>query len=105
MVTALILFLLSNVFPIVEMELKGIRMQTTLWGAVEALYADHRVLVALLVFATTILFPLAEMLMMLYLLVLMARQRYRPQIRRRWTQGQYAGARHRAARRRGVPGP
>ncbi len=74
-VTALILFLLSNVFPIVEMELKGIRAQTTLWGAVEALYADQMVLVALLVFATTILFPLAEMLMMLYLLVLMKRHR------------------------------
>ncbi|HWW06234.1 paraquat-inducible protein A [Collimonas sp.] len=74
-VTALILFLVSNAFPIVEMELKGIRTQTTLWGAVDALYADHMVLVALLVFATTILFPLAEMLMMLYLLVLMARHR------------------------------
>lgn len=73
--TALILFLLSNVFPIVEMELKGIRAQTTLWGAVQALYADHMVLVALLVFATTILFPLAEMLMMLYLLVQMGRRR------------------------------
>jgi paraquat-inducible protein A len=75
-VTALILFLLSNAFPIVEMELKGIRTQTTLWGAVDALYADHMVLVALLVFATTILFPLVEMLMMLYLLVLMARHRF-----------------------------
>jgi paraquat-inducible protein A len=75
-VTALILFLVSNVFPIVEMDLKGIHTQTTLWGAVQALYADRNMaLVALLVFATTILFPLAEMLMMLYLLAPMARHR------------------------------
>jgi paraquat-inducible protein A len=75
-VTALILFLVSNIFPIVEMDLKGTRTQTTLWGAVQALYADRDMaLVALLVFATTILLPLAEMLMMLYLLAPMARRR------------------------------
>jgi len=75
-VTALILFLVSNIFPIVEMDLKGIRMQTTLWGAVQALYAERDMaLVALLVLATTILLPLAEMLMMLHLLAPMARRR------------------------------
>ncbi|CAG2135860.1 paraquat-inducible protein A [Cupriavidus numazuensis] len=74
-VTALILFLISNAFPIVEMDLKGVRTQTTLWGAVHALYADHMALVAALVFATTILFPLSEMLMMAYLLVPMAGHR------------------------------
>ncbi|CAG9164992.1 Intermembrane transport protein PqiA [Cupriavidus laharis] len=74
-ITALILFLISNAFPIVEMDLKGVRTQTTLWGAVQALYADHMALVAALVFATTILFPLSEMLMMAYLLVPMAGHR------------------------------
>ncbi|KAF7961903.1 paraquat-inducible protein A [Cupriavidus sp. UYMU48A] len=73
--TALILFLISNAFPIVEMDLKGVRTQTTLWGAVQALYADQMGLVAVLVFATTILFPLSEMLMMAYLLVPMAGHR------------------------------
>lgn len=77
-VTALILFLVSNAYPIVEMDLKGVRTQTTLWGAVLALNADHMTLVAMLVFATTILFPLSEMLMMLYLLVPMARRRMPP---------------------------
>jgi len=76
--TALILFLISNTFPIVEMDLKGVRTQTTLWGAVQALYADHMGLVAMLVFATTILFPLSEMLMMCYLLVPMAGKRMPP---------------------------
>jgi paraquat-inducible protein A len=76
--TALILFLISNTYPIVEMDLKGVRTQTTLWGAVKALNADHMTLVAMLVFATTILFPLCEMLMMGYLLVPMARKRMPP---------------------------
>ncbi|WER46658.1 paraquat-inducible protein A [Cupriavidus sp. WKF15] len=74
-ITALILFLVSNAFPIVEMDLKGVRTQTTLLGAVQALYADNMALVAALVFATTILFPLSEMLMMAYLLVPMAARR------------------------------
>lgn len=74
-ITALILFLISNAFPIVEMDLKGVRTQTTLLGAVQALYADHMALVAALVFATTILFPLSEMLMMVYLLVPMSGHR------------------------------
>lgn len=74
-VTALILFIVSNAYPIVEMDLRGVRMQTTLWGAVQALYADNMALVAVLVFATTILFPLTEMLMMIYLLVPMAQHR------------------------------
>ncbi|MDF3838392.1 paraquat-inducible protein A [Cupriavidus basilensis] len=77
-VTALILFLVSNAYPIVEMDLKGVRTETTLWGAVQALNADHMALVAMLVFGTTILFPLCEMLMMLYLLVPMARRRMPP---------------------------
>ncbi|MCZ3115118.1 paraquat-inducible protein A, partial [Acinetobacter baumannii] len=67
--TALILFVVSNAYPIVEMDLQGVRTQTTLWGAVQALHADNMTLVALLVFATTIVFPLTEMLMMAYLLV------------------------------------
>lgn len=75
LVAALILFLLSNAYPIVAMDLKGVRSQTTLWDAVQVLYADHMVPVAILVCATTILFPLVEMLMMLYLLVPMSNGR------------------------------
>jgi len=74
-VAALILFVISNAFPIVEMDMKGVRNETTLLGAVQALYADDMALVAALVFATTILFPLSEMLMMAYLLVPMAGHR------------------------------
>ena len=77
-VTALILFMISNAYPIVAMELKGSRVETTLWGAVQALYAHDMSPVAMLVFATTILLPLAELLMMCYLLVPMARHRMPP---------------------------
>lgn len=72
---ALPLFVISNAYPIVEMELKGMRTETTLLGAVQALYSDDMPLVALLVCATTILFPVSEMLMLLYLLLPMARGR------------------------------
>lgn len=72
---ALILFLLSNAYPIVEMDLKGVHSQTTLLDSVQALYADNMALIAILVFITTILFPLVEMLMLLYLLIHMARRR------------------------------
>lgn len=68
-IAAIILLLISNAYPIVEMDLKGVRTETTLIGAVQALYEDHRELVGLLVLATTIIFPVTELLMMLYLLV------------------------------------
>lgn len=77
-VTALILLLISNAYPIVAMDLKGSHMETTLWSAVQALYAGDMALVAIVVFATTILFPLAELLMMCYLLVPMAQRRKPP---------------------------
>ncbi|MHA7682668.1 paraquat-inducible protein A [Cupriavidus sp. PET2-C1] len=77
-VTALVLFILSGACPIVEMDLKGVRSQTSLWGAIQALSTGQMVPVAILVFATTILFPLAEMLMLLYLLAPMARRRVPP---------------------------
>jgi len=74
-VTAVILLLISNMYPIVAMDLKGTRMETTLWGAIQALYADDRTLVAVLVFVTTLLVPLSELLMMGFVLLPTARRR------------------------------
>jgi paraquat-inducible protein A len=74
-VTAVLLLLVSNAYPIVAMDLKGTRMETTLWGAIQVLYTDDMTLVAVLVFATTLMLPLAELLMMGFLLVPMARRR------------------------------
>jgi paraquat-inducible protein A len=68
-VAGLIMFGIANLFPIVEIELRGLRSQTTLTGAVVALAGEGMSLVALLVLATTILFPLLQLLILLWLLV------------------------------------
>ena len=68
-VASLILFAIANLFPIVEIELQGRRAQTTLFGAVRALSGEGMSPVALLVLATTLLFPLAQLLILFYLSV------------------------------------
>lgn len=74
---ALILFVLANVFPIVTIELQGLSADTTLMGAVIALSRDGMSEVALLVLATTLLFPLIQLAVMFYLLLPASRQ-HRP---------------------------
>ncbi|HSF71988.1 MAG TPA: paraquat-inducible protein A [Methylotenera sp.] len=68
-IASLIIFVIANIFPIVEMELQGLHSQTTLIGAVLSLATEGISMVALLVLATTILFPLMQMLILFYLLV------------------------------------
>ena len=77
-VASLIMFAIANLFPIVEIELQGLRSQTTLMGAVVALSAEGRSLVALLVLATTILFPLLQLLILVWLLVPLTQRRLAP---------------------------
>ncbi|MEJ8809599.1 paraquat-inducible protein A [Variovorax ureilyticus] len=74
-VACLILFAIANLFPIVEMELQGLSSETTLAGAVVALTSEGMSPVALLVLATTILFPLLQLCILAYLLVPMAYER------------------------------
>ncbi|RST56467.1 paraquat-inducible protein A [Variovorax sp. MHTC-1] len=74
-VASLILFAIANLFPIVEIELRGLSSQTTLAGAVIVLTGEGMSVVALLVLATTILFPLLQLCILFYLLVPMARER------------------------------
>ena len=68
-IACLVMFVIANVFPIVTMELQGIPSQTTLLGAVLKLNAEGRPIVASVVLSTTILFPLFQLLIMLYLFV------------------------------------
>lgn len=68
-IASLFMFAVANLFPIVEIELRGLRSQTTLAGAVMTLTAEGRSLVALLVLATTILFPLLQLLILVWVLV------------------------------------
>lgn len=68
-VASLIIFAISNAYPIVQIELQGIRSETTLFGAVLAMFHEGRELVAILVLMTTIIFPLCELLLLLYVLL------------------------------------
>lgn len=68
-VASLIVFLISNAYPIIEIELKGIRSETTLIGSVLVLFQEGRAPVAILVLMTTIIFPLSELLLLIYVLL------------------------------------
>ena len=66
---ALFTFLIAQAFPIVELDLNGVTSQTTLIGALVALWSEGMELVAIAVFCSTVLFPLIELLALLYVLV------------------------------------
>lgn len=74
-VASLIVFIIAHAFPIVEIEIRGLSSQTTLLGAVIALSSEGLSLVALLVFATTLLLPLLQLLILLWLLLPLISQR------------------------------
>jgi paraquat-inducible protein A len=66
---ALITFLIAQGFPIVELETNGITSQTSLIGAIVALWNEDMQIVAVMVFCSTFLFPLTELTALLYLLI------------------------------------
>ncbi|AOJ67760.1 MULTISPECIES: paraquat-inducible protein A [Burkholderia] len=66
---ALITFLIAQGFPILEMDVNGMRVQTTLFGALEAMWNQGMPLVAVMVFCSTLLFPLVELSALLYVLI------------------------------------
>ncbi len=67
-VAALVLFTISNAFPIVSLELQGDRTDATLSGAVGTLWSQDMQLVALLVAFTAIAMPLLEIAALAWLL-------------------------------------
>ncbi len=67
-IAGLFMYIIANAFPIVEMEFRGLVNQVTLIGSVLALDAEGMPSVAILVLATTILFPLIQLLALIYLL-------------------------------------
>lgn len=66
---AAIVFAFANLYPILEMDARGLRSATTLFGTVRALYEAGMASVALLVFATAIALPAVELAAMAYMLV------------------------------------
>lgn len=69
LVTGILFFSVANVYPLVQLEVKGNITTATLFGAVHALVSQDLLSVAALVLITTIVAPACEMIAMLYLLV------------------------------------
>lgn len=68
-IAALITFVIAQAFPVLRLETNGIGSQTTLFGAVQSLWGEHMRVVACMVFCSSMLFPLTELLAFLYVLV------------------------------------
>jgi len=77
-VCALVLLLLSNAYPLVQMQVNGTSRDTTLIGAALGLYAQHYDSLAVLVFFTTVLAPLLQTAALLYVLIPVRRRRRAP---------------------------
>lgn len=77
-IAGLFMYIIANAFPIVEMELQGSVSQATLIDSVLSLNSGGMPLVAFLVLATTILFPLMQLLGLMYLSASVTRFGYHP---------------------------
>jgi paraquat-inducible protein A len=75
---ALVLFLLSNAYPLVTIQVNGTTRSTTLLGAALALYSQGHAGLAALVFITTVLGPCLQIVSLLYLLLPLRRAREAP---------------------------
>lgn len=84
-ITAFIVFVIANSFPIVIVELQGIYSQTTLLGAAWSMYQTDRAFVGFLILMTTFVVPMLYLLLMSYVLssvILQPRQPIQPS--QRW---------------------
>jgi paraquat-inducible protein A len=78
--TAAVLFVISNAFPIVGLTSQGLVSSTSLIGMVDMLFRDDMPLVAGLVFITTFLMPALEISAFVYLLLPMRLGRLPPKL-------------------------
>ena len=76
--TALALFFLSNAYPLVAINYNGTTRAATLLDAAKGLYAQGHAALAWLVFITTVLGPLLQIAILLYVLIPLRRQRQAP---------------------------
>ncbi|PLZ03299.1 paraquat-inducible protein A [Burkholderia sp. WAC0059] len=75
---ALITFVIAQSFPIVELEANGITSRSSLFGALVVLWEEDMQIIAVLVFCATVLFPLTEMVALLYVMLPVRRGRIPP---------------------------
>lgn len=78
--TALIVFILANSFPIVEVELQGNTAQTTLLGAAWIMFKIDRAFVGFLILMTTFVVPLVNLLLLVYVLSCVSLLKRRPRL-------------------------
>jgi len=78
--TAITLFIIANVYPILGIEIQGTRNVTNLYGAVRFLWNQEMRIISCLVCVTTILVPAIELTMMIYLLLPIRLRRIPPGI-------------------------
>lgn len=67
--SAAVLFVIANMYPIVGLELQGQSSSATLIGTVQSLYDQHMTMLAVLVAFTTIVVPALQLAAMAYVLV------------------------------------
>jgi paraquat-inducible protein A len=77
-IVALVLFLLSNAYPLVVIHSNGSTRATTLIGAALGLYRQDHTSLAALVFITTVVGPFLQIAASLYLLIPLRRRRRAP---------------------------
>lgn len=75
---ALVLFVIANCFPIIEMQVQGISSSVTLIAALVALNHDGTSLVAGLILLTTMLSPLLHLCILLYVIYAQYTQKILP---------------------------
>lgn len=66
---AFVTFCIAQSFPLIALRANGMTSEATLFGAVRSLLSDNMRVVAAMVFCSSILFPLIELLALSYLLV------------------------------------
>lgn len=66
--TAMIMFVQANIWPIVTLGLSGQHNSVTLWGMILAMWREEAQVVAVLTAATLFFFPMAKMLLLGWLL-------------------------------------
>jgi paraquat-inducible protein A len=68
-VAALVTFVIAQSFPILELDANGITSEASLFGSLIVLWGEDMQIVAVMVFCATILFPLTELVALLYVLL------------------------------------
>lgn len=78
--TGLILFILSNIFPLISLKSLGLFQESTLLSASLAMFHADYPLLAVLVFFTTFLFPLLSLSLAAFILLSIRFNRFNPNL-------------------------